>query len=115
MILETDLREQTAISASALPAAGKLTKATLIEKLCSVLEVPRKEAAAIVEHILNSMVRALERGDKIEIRGFGSFRTRHRRARIGHNPKTGVRVEVPARRIAGFKPSQDLLKLLQKD
>ena len=58
----------------------------------------------IVEHIFNSIVRALDRGDKVEIRGFGSFRTRQRRARIGHNPKTGVKVDVPAKRIAALRP-----------
>src|SRR5689334_2391956 len=114
MILETDVQEQTPVSESTSSAAGKLTKSHLIEKISGVLEITRKEAAAIVEHIFNSMVRALDRGDKVEIRGFGIFRTRQRRARIGHNPKTGVKVEVPAKRIAAFKASNDLRQLLQK-
>lgn len=79
-----------------------------------MLEIPRKESAVIVEHIFNSIVRALDRGDKVEIRGFGSFRTRQRRARIGHNPKTGVKVDVPAKRIAAFKASHELRRILQK-
>ena len=114
MILETDVTEQAPVSARTRSAAGTLTKADFIDKISGVLELPRKEAAAIFEYILNSMVRALDRGEKIEIRGFGTFRTRPRRARIGHNPKTGVKVEVPAKRIAFFKPSQDLLKSVQK-
>ena len=88
-----------------------LTKTDLIEEVSRVLEIPRKEAAIIVECILDSIVRAIHRGDKVEIRGFGSFRTRQRGARIGRNPKTGVRVEVPAKRIAFFKSSQELGKL----
>src|SRR5262249_5088140 len=51
---------------------------------------------------------ALQKGDKIEIRGFGSFRTRQRRGRIGRNPKTGEKVEVPAKKIPFFKPSKEL-------
>src|ERR1700756_2867959 len=81
-----------------------LTKANLIEEVSRVMEIPRKEAAVIVERILDSMVRALDRGDKVEIRGFGSFRTRQRRARVGRNPKTGARVKVPEKRIPFFKP-----------
>ena len=53
-------------------------------------------------------MRSLRGGDKIEIRGFGSFRTRQRQPRIGRNPKTGARVEVPAKKIPYFKPSKEL-------
>jgi integration host factor subunit beta len=51
-------------------------------------------------------------GDKIEIRGFGSFRTRQRKPRVGRNPKTGDRVEVPAKKIPFFKPSKELKDLV---
>ena len=50
--------------------------------------------------------------DKIEIRGFGSFRTRERRSRVGRNPKTGARVDVPPKRIPFFKPSKELKDLI---
>ena len=93
---------------------GILTKSNLIEEISRVLEIPRKEAAVIVERILDSMVRALARGDKVEIRGFGSFRTRLRRAHVAHNPKTGARVEVPAKRIPFFKPSKELRERVDK-
>jgi integration host factor subunit beta len=78
------------------------------------VELPRKEAAIIIEHILASMVKAIERGDRVEIRGFGSFHTRPRGARVGRNPKTGARVEVPAKRIPFFKPSKELRDELLK-
>jgi integration host factor subunit beta len=68
----------------------------------------RKESEVIVEAIFDSIVRSLRHADKIEIRGFGSFRTRQRQARIGRNPKTGTRVEVPAKKIPYFKPSKEL-------
>ena len=85
-----------------------MTKADLIEKVSSVVEMTRKESEIIVEVIFDSLVRSLRAGDKIEIRGFGSFRTRQRRSRIGRNPKTGARVEVRAKTISFFKPSKEL-------
>jgi integration host factor subunit beta len=59
-------------------------------------------------------VRSLRAGDKIEIRGFGSFRTRQRKPRVGRNPKTGERVEVPAKKIPFFKPSKELKDLVNE-
>lgn len=71
-----------------------LTRAGLTEEVARVTEISGEQAAVIVDAILGSMVRALQRGDKVEIRGFGSFHTRQRPARSGRNPKTGTRVEV---------------------
>jgi len=65
-----------------------------------------------VDTIFDSVVRSLRVGDKIEIRGFGSFRTRQRKPRVGRNPKTGDRVEVPAKKIPFFKPSKELKDLV---
>jgi integration host factor subunit beta len=91
-----------------------MTKADLIEEVSRVVELTRKESEVIVEAIFDSVVRSLRSGDKIEIRGFGSFRTRERQARIGRNPKTGDRVEVPAKRIPYFKPSKELKDLVNE-
>ena len=85
-----------------------LTKADLIEEVLRVTELPRKESESIVETIFDSIIESLQKGDKIEIRGFGSFRTRQRRGRTGRNPKTGEKVEVPAKKIPFFKPSKEL-------
>jgi integration host factor subunit beta len=85
-----------------------LTKADLIEEVLRVTELPRKESESIVETIFESIIEALQKGDKIEIRGFGSFRTRQRRGRVGRNPKTGAKVEVPPKKIPFFKPSKEL-------
>jgi integration host factor subunit beta len=74
--------------------------------------VTRKDGEVIVETIFDSIVKSLRAGDKIEIRGFGSFRTRQRKARVGRNPKTGARVEVPAKKIPFFKPSKELKDLV---
>jgi integration host factor subunit beta len=85
-----------------------MTKADLVEEVAKVTDLPRKESEVVVETIFEQIIRALQSGDKIEIRGFGSFRTRQRQGRIGRNPKTGARVEVPPKRIPFFKPSKEL-------
>src|SRR3954464_6003207 len=85
-----------------------MTKAELIEEVSRVVEMTRKDSEVIVEAIFDSIVKSLRGGDKIEIRGFGSFRTRQRQPRVGRNPKTGTRVEVPAKKIPYFKPSKEL-------
>lgn len=85
-----------------------VTKADLVEEVVRVTELPRKESEAVVETIFESIIGALQGGDRIEIRGFGSFRTRQRRGRTGRNPKTGAKVEVPPKRIPFFKPSKEL-------
>jgi len=92
-----------------------MTKADLIDEVSRLVELTRKESENIVEIIFDSVVKSLRNGDKIEIRGFGSFRTRERQARVGRNPKTGERVEVPAKRIPYFKPSKELKDLVNAE
>jgi integration host factor subunit beta len=97
-----DFAEHTSMNDSTV------TKADLVEEVVRVTELGRKESEAIVETIFESIIGALQGGDRIEIRGFGSFRTRQRRGRTGRNPKTGAKVEVPPKRIPFFKPSKEL-------
>src|SRR5580765_7319247 len=89
-----------------------MTKAELIEEVSRVVEMTRNDSEGIVEAIFDSIVRSLRSGDKIEIRGFGRFRTARRQPRFGRNPKTGTRGEVPAKRIPYFKPSKELKDLV---
>jgi integration host factor subunit beta len=89
-----------------------MTKAELIEDVSRAVEMSRKDSETIVETIFESIVKSLRGGEKIEIRGFGSFRTRQRKPRIGRNPKTGARVDVPAKKIPFFKPSKELKDLV---
>jgi integration host factor subunit beta len=103
-------------------AAGKseakphtLTKADLVEQVIHVTELPRKDSEEAVEIVFESITQALQKSDKIEIRGFGSFRTRDRRGRIGRNPKTGERVEVPPKKIPHFRPSKELKDFVNED
>jgi len=89
-----------------------MTKAELVEEVSRVVEMNRHDSEVIVEAILNSMVRALRSGERIEIRGFGSLGTRQRKPRVGRNPKTGARVDVSAKRITYFKASKKLKELV---
>ena len=75
-------------------------------------DLTRRDGEVIVETIFDAVIGALKSGDKIEIRGFGSFRIRQRNPRIGRNPKTGWRVEVPAKKVPYFKPSKELRDLV---
>ena len=92
-----------------------VTKADLVEQVVRITELPRKESEAVVETIFESIIGALQGGDRIEIRGFGSFRTRQRRGRTGRNPKTGAKVEVPPKKIPFFKPSKELKDFVNAD
>src|SRR3989442_12989193 len=85
-----------------------MTKADLIEEVSKMVELTRKDSEVVVDTIFDSIVHSLRSGDKIEVRGFGSFRTRQRKPRVGRNPKTGDRVDVPAKKIPFFKPSKEL-------
>lgn len=89
-----------------------MTKADLVEEVTKLGDLTRRDSEIIVETIFDSVIGALKSGDKIEIRGFGSFRIRQRKPRIGRNPKTGTKVEVPAKKVPYFKPSKELRDLV---
>jgi len=89
-----------------------MTKADLVEEVVKVSNLSKKHAESIVNTVFASIIEALQREDKIELRGFGSFRVRRRRSRQGRNPKTGDRVDVPEKRIPYFKPGKELKDLI---
>ncbi len=89
-----------------------MTKADLIASVSQAVGMTRKDSEIIVETIFDSIVKSLHAADRIEMRGFGSFRTRQRQPRIGRNPKTGARVEVPSKTVAYFKPSKELKEMI---
>ena len=92
-----------------------MTKADLVEAVIRVSDLSKKQAEIIVNTVFAEIVEALRRDDKIELRGFGSFRVRRRRSRQGRNPKTGDRVDVPSKRIPYFKPGKELKDLINGD
>lgn len=91
---------------------GGMTKAELVEKVAASTQLTKKHAEMIVNTVFDSIVQSLKDGEKIELRGFGSFRIRQRGPRTGRNPKTGAKVEVPSKRIPYFKPGKELKELL---
>jgi integration host factor subunit beta len=85
-----------------------MTRADLTEAVYQTIGLPLKESDVVVRTILDSIVKALRAGDKVEIRGFGMFNTRQRGSRTARNPKTGARVKVPPKRIPFFKAGKEL-------
>jgi integration host factor subunit beta len=89
-----------------------MTKADLIDHVIALGDLTRRDGEVIVETLFESVIEALKSNDKVEVRGFGSFRTRQRNPRTGRNPKTGAAVAVPAKRVPYFKPSKELRDLV---
>ncbi|MEK6779255.1 MAG: integration host factor subunit beta [Candidatus Deferrimicrobiota bacterium] len=90
-----------------------MTKSDLVQKLSEqVTTLTKKECEVIVDTVFANMKESLQRGEKIEIRGFGSFTVRVRRAKEGRNPKTGEKVSIPEKRIPFFKVGKELRELV---
>jgi len=89
-----------------------MTKADLIENVYQKIGFSKKESAEVVEMVFDTIKDTLETGEKIKISGFGNFVVREKRSRIGRNPQTGQEIEISARRVLTFKPSQVLKNLL---
>ncbi len=87
-----------------------MTKADLVEQVADAIGpgITKKDCALVVDGFLNAMKQALAQGNGIEIRGFGSFKLKHRKGRMARNPRTGEAVGVPARTYPVFKPSKYL-------
>jgi integration host factor subunit beta len=86
-----------------------MTKSELIALLAAKQpQLDYKDVELAVKELLEQMSSALSRGDRIEVRGFGSFSLHHRPSRIGRNPKTGDSVKVPDKRVPHFKPGKEL-------
>ena|SRR5258708_39230134 len=91
-----------------------MTKADLVERVAREADMTKKDAEQLVEIIFDSITETLNKGEKIELRGFGSFRVRERNSRKGRNPKTGDSVSIPAKRVAYFKPGKELKELINQ-
>ena len=89
-----------------------MTKAELVDHVTALGDLTRRDGEVIVETLFDSIIDALKANDKVEVRGFGSFRSRQRKPRTGRNPKTGESVAVPAKRVPYFKPSKELRDLV---
>ena len=94
---------------------GSLTKAALVEQVADATGLTKKRTAIIVDTVFGNIAEALQHGEKVELRGFGSFRLRSRESRRGRNPRTGDRVDVPPRRVPFFKPGKELKELINRE
>ena len=108
--MDNDFEESEATESK----AGVMTKAELVDEVARVVQLTKKQAETIVNIVFDSIVDSLRSGQKIELRGFGSFRLRSRKSRTGRNPKTGEKVEVPSKKIPYFKPGKELKELINK-
>ena len=97
-----------------MSTGGSMTKAELVEEVSRVSDLTKKHSEVIVETVFKSIIDALHRGEKIELRGFGSFRLRRREPRKGRNPKTGDKVDVPPKKVPYFKPGKELKDLINR-
>lgn len=89
-----------------------MTKAELVDEVAKAADLTKKDSEVIVDEVFKNIIQALNSGDKIELRGFGSFRVRKRDARRGRNPKTGEPVDIPAKTVPYFKPGKELKELI---
>ena len=92
------------------------TKADLVEEVARGAELTKKQAEAVVESVFQGIISSLRTGQKIELRGFGSFKLRQRGARVARNPKkSGVKVHVPPKLVPYFKPGKKLKELINEE
>jgi len=91
-----------------------MTKAELVGKVAAAMRLPKHQTETVVNLFLQCITDALEEGDKVELRGFGSFRLHHRRPRAGRNPKTGETVQIPAKKVPWFKAEKVLQALVNR-
>ena len=92
-----------------------MTKSSLIEKLSENIEgLTKKQTEVIVDTVFESIKNALAKGEKVEIRGFGNFKLRSRKARKARNPKTGESVEVPPKKVPYFKVGKELREMINR-
>lgn len=96
------------------PKPAVMTKAELVDEVARAVQLTKKQAESIVNVVFDSIVDSLRGGEKIELRGFGSFRLRSRKSRTGRNPKTGEKVDVPSKKIPYFKPGKELKELINR-
>src|SRR3984893_2193131 len=108
----------TADSPSAYPRGLSMTKADLVEHVTESIAqtsgpmISKKDCARVVDSFLDAIKDALKEQKNIEVRGFGTFKIRHRKTRMARNPRTGAPVEVSARPVPVFKPSKELRALV---
>ena len=91
-----------------------MTKAELVEKVANQINLTKRQTEVVVNTVFSSITDSLADGKKVELRGFGSFRIRQRNARVGRNPKSGQKVDVPSKKVPFFKAGKELRELVDE-
>ncbi len=91
-----------------------MTKADLVEIIAEKLDITKKEAEGVVNTVFRSIVKAIEIGEKVELRGFGCFKVKTKRARRGRNPRTGEEINIPSKRVPFFKPGKEMKEAVNR-
>ncbi len=91
-----------------------MTKAELVEKVANQINLTKKQTEVVLNTVFSSITDSLAEGKKVELRGFGSFRIRQRNARVGRNPKSGQKVDVPSKKVPFFKAGKELRELVDE-
>jgi integration host factor subunit beta len=89
-----------------------MTKAELVDHVAATVQLPKNQTEAVIAGFLQGIMDALHAGDKVELRGFGSFRLRHRQARAGRNPRTGDTVQIPAKAVPSFNAGKAFQEMM---
>ncbi len=90
-----------------------MTKADLVDHVAATVQLPKHQIETVLTRCLQGIMDALHAGDKVELRGFGSFRLRHRQARAGRNPRTGDTVPIPAKAVPAFTAGKAFQEMVQ--
>jgi integration host factor subunit beta len=91
-----------------------MTKSELVELVSEKLDITKKDAESLVNTVFASIIEAITEGDKVELRGFGCFKVKSRRARNGRNPRTGEKIYIPPKRVPYFKPGKGLKEAVNR-
>jgi nucleoid DNA-binding protein len=89
-----------------------MTKAELVDQVAATVQLPKNQTEAVITGFLQRIMHALHAGDNVELRGFGSFRLRHRQAREGRNPRTGDTVQIPAKAVPSFRAGKAFQEMI---
>ena len=90
-----------------------MTKAELVDQVAATVQLPKHQTDAVITRFLQTVMEALHAGESVELRGFGSFRLRHRQPRAGRNPRTGDTFQIPAKTVPTFTAGKAYQALVQ--
>jgi len=92
-----------------------MTKAELVDHVAETVQLPKSKTEAVITSFLQAIMEALHKGNKVELRGFGSFGLRHRQARTGRNPRTGAMIQSPAKTVPAFTAGKAFKETVQQN